>query len=201
MRSHKLFPALAASLLALLAGPALADGHWVVSLGAGQSVSTLHGSAIEAAAYARLHPLLGVGLEAGTAYMQIYRAPTVSFPTEPGADNGTRLASLTDGITRNRGLFMGPAVRVGQQLYAVASAGIYEFSDNNGRWLATRYGGSAGLGLTGKGRFSPRAEMRYRWSPDHATAPAINLPVEGMATPSVKQDATAIVFTLGIDLH
>jgi len=203
MRSHKLFPALAASLLALpalFAGPAFADGHWVVSFGAGQSVSTLHGSAIEAAAYAQLHPLLGLGLEAGSAYMQLHSAPSVVYPTEPGGGIGNSLASVTDGITRNRGLFMGPVVRVGQQLYAVASAGVYEFSDNGGHWLGTRYGGSAGLGLTGKGRFSPRAEMRYRWAADHATQP-VSLPFVGVAAPVVRQDASAIVFTLGIDLH
>jgi hypothetical protein len=200
MRSHKLFPALAASLLAMLAGPALADGHWVVSLGAGQSVSTLHGLAIEAAAYAQLHPLLGLGFEAGSACMQLPPLPVVEFATEPGGGIGNSLASATDGITRNRALFMGPAVRVGQQLYAVASAGIYQFSDNGGHWLGTRYGGSAGLGLTGKGRFSPRAEMRYRWAPDHATQP-MTVPFAGVAPPSVIQDASAIVFTLGIDLH
>jgi hypothetical protein len=201
MRSHKLLPTLAAMLLALNAGRASADGRWVVSLGAGQSVSTLHGSAIEAAAYAQLHPLLALGLEGGMAYMQLQSGmPIGVFPAEPGGEIGTRLASATDGITRNRGLYMGPAVRVGQQFYAVASAGIYEFSDNSGNWLATRYGASAGLGLTGRRRFSPRAEMRYRWAPDPATAPAIN-PSERLAAPFVKQDASAIVFTIGIDLH
>ena len=196
MRAHKLFPALAALLLAAVAHPALADGHWCVSFGVGESVSELHGSAIEAAAYAQLHPLLGLGLETGMAYMQIQRAPFLTYAVEPdGGIGGTRLASLTDGLTRNRGLYIGPALRVGQQLYAVASAGIYQFSDNSGHWLATRYGGSAGLGLTGKGRFSPRAEVRYRWSPDPATAP------DGSAAPFPKQDASAIVFTIGIDLH
>src|SRR5881394_742165 len=166
MRSHKFFPALAVLLLALLAGPASADGHWVVSLGAGQSVSMHHGSAVEAAAYAQLHPLLGLGLEGGMASMQFGSPQLVSFPVEPGGRIGNSLASATDGITRNRGLFAGPALRFGQQLYAVASAGVYQFSDNNGHWLATRYGGSAGLGLTGTRRFSPRAELRYRWAPD-----------------------------------
>jgi hypothetical protein len=201
MRSHKLFPTLAALLLALLAQPVLADGHWVVSFGVGESVSELHGSAIEAAAYAQLHPLLGLGLETGMAYMQIQRAPFLTYPAEPeGGIGGTRLASLTDGLTRNRGLFIGPALRLGQQLYAVASAGIYQFSDNNGHWLATRHGGSAGLGLTGKGRFSPRAELRYRWAPDPATAPVI-MPWERIAAPFVKENASAIVFTIGVDLH
>lgn len=201
MRSHKLFPALAALSLALVAGPALADGHWIVSLGAGQSISTtLHGSAIEAAAYAHLHPLVGLGLEGGMAYMHFNEVPVVSFPVEADGGAATQLASLTDGLTRNRGLFVGPALRFGQQLYAVASAGIYEFTDNSGNWLARRYGGSAGIGLTGKARFSPRAELRYRWAPDRSAVPVAR-PFERLAMPSTKQDASAIVFSIGIDLH
>src|SRR5215510_13461085 len=125
MRSHKFFPALAPLLLALVAGPAFADGRWTVSMGVGQSVSELHGSAIEAAAYAQLHPLLGLGLECGMAYMQIHRAAPIYFPVEPNMGAAGQLASLTDGLTRNRGLFVGPALRVGQQLYALASAGVY----------------------------------------------------------------------------
>jgi len=201
MRFHRLFPALAALLLALVARPASADGRWLVSLGAGVSVSELHGSAIEAAAYAQVHPLLGIGLETGMAYMQLRSIPIVSFPVEPAGGIGdTRLASVTDGLTRNRGLYVGPALRIGQQVYVVASAGIYEFSDNDGNWLATRYGGSAGLGLTGKGRFSPRAELRYRWAPDPATTP-VAIPFERLAATRLNQDASAIVFTFGIDLH
>ena len=201
MRCNKLFPALAALLLAVVAPPAHAEGRWCVSFGVGESVSELHGAAIETAAYAQLHPLLGLGLEMGMAYMQLQSVPvmTVTYPVEPGGGTGgtggARLASVTDGLTRNRGLYMGPALRVGQQLYAVASAGVYQFSDNNGHWLATRYGGSAGLGLTGRSRFSPRAEVRYRWAPDPASAP------DGSAAPFPKQDASAIVFTIGIDLH
>ena len=201
MRSHKLFPVLAVLSFALVAGPALADGHWTVSLGAGQSVSKLHGSAIEGAAYAQLYPLLGLGLEGGMAYMNFDTVPVVSFPVEPeGGIGSMRLASLTDGLTRNRGLFVGPALRFGQQLYAVASAGIYEFTDNNGNWLARRYGGSAGIGLTGKRRFSPRAEVRYRWAPDR-TAPPETLPAERLMAPFIHEDASAIVFTIGVDLH
>jgi hypothetical protein len=167
-------------------------------LGVGQSVSELHGSAIDAAAYAQLHPLLGLGLEAGMAYMQLRSAPPVYFAQADGGAAG-QLASLTDGLTRNRGLFVGPAVRVGQQLYAVASAGIYEFSGNNGNWLETRWGGSAGLGLTGKGRFSPRAEVRYRWSPGPMSKPVRTF--TGPWPAQVKQDASAIVFTIGATLH
>jgi len=201
MRAHMLFPALAAVLLAAVAQPALADGRWCVSLGVGESVSELHGSAVEAAAYAQLHPLIGLGLETGMAYMQLHRSPFLTYATEPnGGIGNTRLASVTDGLTRNRGLYMGPALRVGQQLYAVASAGIYEFSDNSGHWLATRYGGSAGLGLTGRRRFSPRAEIRYRWAPDPASQPMV-IPFERIATPIVSRDASAIVFTIGVDLH
>jgi len=196
MRSNKLFPALAALLLAVVAPPAHAEGPWCVSFGVGESVSELHGSAIETAAYAQLHPLLGLGLEMGMAYMQIQSVPVMTFPVDQGGGTGgARLASVTDGLTRNRGLYMGPALRLGQQLYAVASAGVYQFSDNSGQWLATRYGGSAGLGLTGKGRFSPRGEVRYRWAPDPATAP------DGSAAPFPKRDASAIVFTIGVDLR
>jgi hypothetical protein len=191
MRSHRLFAALAPLLLALVAGPAFADGRWIVSFGVGESMSELHGSAIEAAAYAQLHPLLGLGFETGMAYMKLESEPVFYYPVEPGGGIGTRLASLTDGLTRNRGLYMGPALRIGQQLYAVASAGVYEFSDNDGNWLATRWGGSAGLGLTGKGRFSPRAEIR-----------SLVMPFERMAAPPhISQDASAIVFTIGVDLH
>lgn len=200
MRSHKLVSALPALALALVAGPAIADGRWVVSFGAGQSMSQLHGSAIEAAAYAQLHPLLGLGLETGMAYMKLDAPQFVALPVEPAGGIGTRISSLTDGITRNRGLYMGPALRVGQQLYAVASAGLYEFSDNAGHWLTTRWGGSAGLGLTGTGRFSPRAEIRYRWAPDPRPEQVI-LPAERLAAPQFGQDASAIVFTLGIDIH
>ena len=200
MRSHKLFPVVAALMFAVVARPAAADGRWVVSLGVGQSVNELHGSAIEAAAYAQLHPLLALGLEGGMAHMRLQGPPSVAFPVEPNGGNGeAQLASLTDGITRNRGLFMGPALRVGQQLYAVGSAGIYQFSDNDGHWLATRWGGSAGLGLTGKGRFSPRAEIRYRWSPAETVPSALQF--VGPAIPSYKPDASAIVFTIGVDLH
>jgi len=202
MRSHKLFPALAALFLVTAAGAARADGNWTVSLGAGQSVSKNHGSAIEAAAYAQLYPLLGLGIEGGMAYMNFDTVPVVSFfPVEPdGGIGNARLASLTDGLTRNRGLFVGPALRFGQQLYAVASAGIYEFTDNNGNWLARRYGGSAGIGLTSKRRFSPRAEVRYRWAPDRSAPPA-TLPAERLAMPLTHEDASAIVFTIGVDLH
>ena len=201
MRSHKVFPALAALLLAQVARPVHADGRWLVSFGVGQSVSELHGSAVEAAAYARVHPLLGLGLETGMAYMQLLSAPPVAFPTEAGGGIGNeRLASLTDGLTRNRGLYMGPALRVGQQVYAVASAGIYEFSDNAGNWLATRWGASAGLGLTGKGRFSPRAEVRYRWAPDPEPDPVFRT-FERLPGPHFARDASAIVFTLGLDIR
>ena len=200
MRSHKLVPVLATLLPALVAGPAFADGHWTVSLGVGESVSQLHGSAIEAAAYAQVDPLLGIGLEAGMAYMQLKSQPVQFIPVEPNGGIGTRLASLSDGITRNRGLYMGPALRVGQQLYAVASAGIYEFSDNAGNPLGTRWGASAGLGLTGTGRFAPRAEIRYRWAPDPRQEQVI-LPAERLATPSGGGDASAIVFTIGANFH
>jgi hypothetical protein len=187
-------------LTAMVAGPAFADGRWTVSLGVGQSVSEKHGAAIDAAAYAQLHPLLGLGLEAGMAYMQIQNAPPIAIPVEAGGGAADRLASLTDGLTRNRGLFVGPALRVGEQLYAVASAGVYEFSDNGGHWLAQRWGGSAGLGLTGKGRFSPRAEVRYRWAPGPRPEPVYTF-TGWPALPQARQDASAIVFTIGANFH
>jgi len=49
-------------------------------------------------------------------------------------------------------------------VYAVASTGLYEFSDNAGRVTDSRWGASAGLGLSGPGRYEPRAELRYRWA-------------------------------------
>ena len=198
MRSHKLFSVLPALLFALVAHPALADGRWTVSLGVGESVSELHGAAIDAAAYAQVHPLLGLGLETGMAYMKLQGPPDLVFAD--AGSSGARLASLTDGLTRNRGLYLGPAMRVGQQLYAVASGGIYEFSDNDGHWLATRWGGSAGIGLTGTKRFSPRAEVRYRWSPDRESNHVV-LPYERLPIRLAPRDASAIVFTIGIDLH
>jgi len=201
MRSHSLFPVLGALLVSLAAGPASADGHWTVSLGVGESVSELHGSAIDAAAYAQVHPLLGLGLEAGMAYMQLQSAPIlIPAGARDGLSNG--IASLTDGITRNRGVFVGPALRLGQQLYAVASAGIYEFSNNDGNWLATRWGGSAGLGLTGRGRFSPRAEVRYRWAPDPHPTQVVSFASERLPYPAtLDRDASAIVFTIGANFH
>lgn len=200
MRSHKLFPALATLLPVLIAGPAFADGRWTVSLGVGESVSQFHGSAIEAAAYAQLHPLLGLGFEAGMASMQLRDAHVIYYPVVPSGGAATQLGSLTDGITRNRGLFMGPALRIGQQLYAVASGGIYQFSDNAGHWLATRWGGSAGIGLTGTSRISPRAEIRYRWAPDKESYP-ISMPFVGQPFQQAPRDASAIVFTIGADFH
>jgi hypothetical protein len=95
---------------------------------------------------------------------------------------------------------MGPSLRLGQQLYALASAGIYEFSDNDGNPLGTRWGASVGLGLTGKGRFAPRAELRYRWAPNPGPEQVI-LSEERLAAPSGSGSASAIVFTIGANLH
>ena len=199
MRNHPI-GLLAAMLLLASSTPARAEGRWCVSLGVGTSVSELRGSAIDAAAFAQVHPLLGIGLETGMAFMQFKSAEVVSFPVEPGGGMSSRLASLTDGLTRNRGLYMGPALKVGQQVYAVVSGGLYEFSDNDGHWLTTRWGGSAGVGMTGSGRFSPRAELRYRWVPDRGPD-AIALPFERLAGPQFTRDASAIVFTMGINIR
>src|SRR5262249_30574864 len=153
-----------ALLLAPSAPPARAEGRWCVSLAAGESVSSHHGSALDAAVFAQVDPLLGIGLETGLAYMNLEsRTPPVVFPVDAGS--GT-VAALSDGITRNRGYYLGPAVKVGGALYAVASTGLYEFSDNSGQAQGTHWGGSAGLGVSGPGRFEPRAELRYRWAGD-----------------------------------
>ena len=200
MRPRTVLP-LAGLLMFSGLATAHAEGRWCVSLGVGQSVSEHHGSAIEAAAYAQVHPLLGLGLETGMAYMQLPAEPELVFPADAGGGASARLESLTDGLTRNRGLYLGPALRVGQQLYAVASAGLYELSDNDGHWLDTRWGGSAGIGLSGTGRFSPRGELRYRWAPDRKGVDLSPLFGRPMLDQRFKQDASAIVFTIGVDFR
>ncbi len=162
-----LLPAL---LLAPAATPARAEGRWCLSLAAGESVSQRHGSALDAALFAQLDPLLGLGVETGFAYMNVDgNEPWIGI-YRVGSDGGpaTTLRSLTDGITRNRGYYLGPAVKVGDTVYAVVSTGLYDFSDNWGDPLGTRWGGSAGFGLSGRGRFEPRAEVRYRWVHDES---------------------------------
>ena len=161
MRPHRLIPALFV-LLAATAPPALAEGRWCVSLGAGESVSQRHGSALDAAVFAELDPLVGLGVETGTAYMNDGPAFDRAIAWGPGRIVG----GLTDGITRNRAYYLGPAAKLGRSVYAVASAGLYEFSDNAGGASSVRWGGSAGLGLSGPGRFEPRGELRYRWAND-----------------------------------
>ena len=101
------------------------------------------------------------------------------------ADRGLEasLGSLTDGITRNRGYYYGPAVKLGDTVYAVASTGLYDFSDNAGHDIGAHWGTSAGIGVSGRGRFEPRAEVRYRWVRD-----------ESLST-------SAYVFTLGFHIR
>jgi len=167
-------------LFSLIASPAAADGRWRLSLGVGQSVSEGHGSTADAAAYAFVSPVMGLGLETGVSYMKEHeRDRSIAFSSGGGA----AFASLTDGITRNRAYFLGPALRIGQAFYAVVSGGLYEFSDNSGNFMDTRWGGSAGLGITGNGRFEPRGEIRYRWAND------------------VDRTASAIQFSVGFDFH
>jgi hypothetical protein len=176
---------LLALVLAPAATPARAEGRWCLSLGAGESVSQRHGSALDAALYAQVDPLLGIGVETGFAYMNVdMREPSwIAYPVESDGGPGSTLGSLTDGITRNRGYYLGPAVKVGDTVYAVASTGLYDFSDNAGGSLGTRWGASAGFGLSGRGRFEPRAEVRYRWVPDASLG------------------ASAYVFTLGFHIR
>ena len=165
MRLHRLIPAVFVLLVAT-AAPALAEGRWCVSLGAGESLSQGHGSTLDAAVFAEFQPLVGLGVETGMAYMKDGPAGDRAIAWGPG----TIVGGLTDGITRNRGYYLGPALKLGGPVYAVASAGLYEFSDNAGRATGTRWGGSAGLGVSGPGRFEPRAELRYRWANDAASS-------------------------------
>jgi len=152
--------ALTSLILIASVAPVRADGHWSVSLLAGESVSNHHGAAFDARALAMVHPLLGLGIETGMAYMNVVPlALPYTIATEAGG-----------GITRNRGYYLGPAVKVGDALYAVASTGLYEFNDNAGHPAGTRWGMSAGLGLAGRARFSPSAELRYRWAQDASSS-------------------------------
>jgi len=163
---YRLTIPLAALLLAALAAPSSAEGRWCVSLSGGMSVSSGHGSALDAAVFAELDPILAIGLETGLAYMkeEALFEPIVWAPT--GADGGAAIASVTDGITRNRGYYLGPTLKIGRTVYAVASAGLYEFNDNSGHATGTRWGGSAGIGISGTGRFEPHGELRYRLAQD-----------------------------------
>lgn len=174
MRSRTIIP-FAGLLLLAVSIPARAEGPWSLGLFAGESVSQNHGSALDARALAQLDPLLGIGIETGMAYMNDqYRLPSLSLASAPG---GT-LASLTDGLNRNRGVYVGPAVKVGSVIYAIVSAGMYRFTDNQDRSTSMRWGGSAGLGISGRGRFEPTAEIRYRQAQDTwRTASAIEFTV------------------------
>lgn len=172
--------------LLLLAGlaPARAEGRWTLGLLAGESISQNHGAALDARAFAQVDPRLGLGIETGVACMNEETVPQVfAVPVEPDGGAAIGLASLSDGITRNRGYYLGPAVRVGQAVYAVASTGLYEFSDNEGNALGTRWGYSAGLGLAGRGHFAPSAELRYRLAPDGP------------------RNASAVIFAVGLQIQ
>ena len=49
MRSRASLPLLALALFVTMATPVRAEGRWCLSLSAGESVSNLHGSALDAA--------------------------------------------------------------------------------------------------------------------------------------------------------
>ena len=179
MRNRTLIP-FAVLLLLAASMPARAEGRWSLGLLAGESVSRNHGTAIDARALAQVHPLLGIGIETGMAYMNDEdRSTWVSVATGPGH----ALASLTDGLTRNRGVYVGPAFKVGSVIYAIVSAGMYEFSDNQEHATSMRWGGSAGLGISGRRRFEPTAEIRYRQAQD------------------VSRTASALQFTVGLHIQ
>ena len=164
---YRLSIPIAALLLGALTAPALADGRWCVSIAAGKSISTGYGSALDAAFIAELDPIVGLGIETGLAYMNDEPRYPGAIHFGPAGQNGDQvIAGLTDGISRNRGYYMGPVLKLGRTLYAVASAGLYEFSDNAGNPQGTRWGASGGIGLSGPGRFEPRAELRYRVARD-----------------------------------
>lgn len=177
-----------AGLLALaVVAPARAEGRWSLGLLAGESVSQNHGTALDARVLAQVNPELGLGIETGVAYMNQTFRPVLSIATSVG-NPGEALASLTDGVTRNCGGYLGPAVKVGNMLYAVASTGIYEFSDNAGHALGTRWGASAGVGLSGRSRFAPTAELRYRWA-------------QADANTGEASGANAVIFAMGFQFH
>src|SRR5262245_66639622 len=110
---YRIILPLASLILLASQAPARADGRWCVGLLAGESVSQQHGSALDVRALAQVDPLLGIGIETGMAYMndQTEQHP-VAFPLTQGP-GGQAIASLTDGITRNRGYYLGCAVKVG----------------------------------------------------------------------------------------
>jgi len=178
---------LAGLLLISSLAPARAEGRWSLGLFAGESVSQHHGAALDARALAMVDPLLGLGIETGMAYMseESREPPSLVYPAEPNGGNGaaSQLSSLTDGITRNRGYYLGPAMRVGQSVYAIVSTGLYEFSDNAGQFTGTRWGYSAGIGLAGRRHFQPSAELRWRASQD------------------ASHSTTAIMFTVGLNIQ
>src|SRR5215831_11398995 len=135
VRSRILISCASALLLASQA-PARAEGRWSMGLLAGMSASQNHGSAVDGRLLAQANPRLGLGIETGLAYMNdvaisppIYR--TVS------SDPGHALASVTDGITRNSAYYLGPAIKAGDALYAIASMGRYQFTNNDGHTTPT----------------------------------------------------------------
>jgi hypothetical protein len=178
-------------LLALLSTSATAANRWVLRAGAGEAVSIGRGSAIEASLVAEVKPDLWVGLESGLCKMQVGPSgPLHAIPFADASSVGRGVSSLTDGITRDRVFFLGPQVRWGSSIYAVASYGIADVRGDAG---GTSYlqGGSVGLGIGGTGRFEPSAEIRQRFVSD--------APPFGERRPTVSGDA--LTFTVGLHLR
>ena len=148
--------------LTVSAASARANG-WCFSLSASESISDFgpHGVGLDASLLAEVDPAIAFGLETGTAYMRDSPGSTFVMSWSPGATVG----GYTDGITRNRGYYLGPAVRFGQSLYGIGSIGLYEMAGGDGRATDTRWGSSIGLGLSGKGRRESAAEFRVRFAP------------------------------------
>ena len=182
---------IAALLLLAFALPARAEGIWVLRPALGESISGNggHGSAVEAQLAAEVKKDLWLGMETGLSYVQLSGNATGVFVTDlSGAGRAT--GSLTDGITRNREFFLGPVLRWGSTMYAIASYGLADVVENGRGSTSYMQGGSLGLGLGGAGRFEPSAELRYRWVADSAAL----RPANGVA-------GAALTFTVGVSVR
>jgi hypothetical protein len=159
------FRALSALTLVCALPHAAAADRWSVRAAAGMAVADTRGSAIEASLMGEVRPDLRVGLEAGLCKMSLGPAPGGGTTVDAAFGGGRLASSLTDGITRNRVFFLGPEVRWGSSIYAIASYGIADVRGNNGPADYIQ-GGSVGVGIGGSGRFQPSAELRHRFVAD-----------------------------------
>lgn len=152
-------PAIVA-VLALFASPVLA-GKMTLRAAAGQSINEFgHGTVLEADLLGQVTPWLAIGVETGVCYL---RTRPLSIRTASGSTEvGAIIGGYTDGVTRNRAYFLGPEIRVGQVLYGVVSAGVYDVGRDDQSTSGALGGSSVGIGLIGSGRFRPVAEVRYR---------------------------------------